>query len=191
MTDAHAALDWLQTHEADARQGWWPTLPLNTVVRHDPARALDWALELEVKAETVESVLRIWASSDPRAVSAWLQQSAYEVRRTFYRELAYSYVEVDMDEALDWLQALPEQRQRLVMAVFVDRARSVEDAERLLEHIDDPAVRNGTVGWIAGPLGSIEASREAIRWLDRVAEREELPSLYFDVFRSLGERRPR
>ena len=181
--DPYAALDWIKTRDADAQQRWQPDLLVAEAAELDPVRALDLAMELaEGQADAVDRVLETWASNDPRAASAWLRTSSHVVRGAAYALLAHSYVELDLDEALDWLQALPKERQQEAIAAFTFRKQSLDEAEQLMEHIDDPAVRTDAIAQITGQWALRGATREAIRWLDRVAEREDLPSLYFDVF---------
>lgn len=178
--DPHAAFEWVSTQQASAQSVWSVEVPLGRIAEHQPLDAMELALDLRTgRSDAVSSVLDVWARNDPRGAAAWLQQSSVQVADHVVSTIARAYVELDMDEALDWLGEQSAEDQGRALYTFAPEMQSLAQASRMLARIDDAEVRNQAIGAIAGTW---PAPREAIRWIGRTAARDDVAALQSLVF---------
>ena len=180
--DAYVALDWLSRQDALGQDGWLSTVPLRKIAEHEPVDALDLALDLpEEREEAVAAVLEVWALNDPRAAAAWLQRSLAQVDPSAISAVASSYAKEDMDDALDWLQAQPQERQENAVYSMVIAAQSLAEASRVVAALDDPEMRKQAVDSAVGYWASADPA-ETLAWIGRTAAPDEMVALQGRVF---------
>ena len=191
QADPYAAFEWMSTQETVAQDGSLYAVPLSAIAEREPAQALEWALELSKgRSQAVASVLHTWARNDPRAAAAWLQQSSVQVDPFVVSSIARQYAELDVEEAWDWLQAQPKTQQRAALHTMVPEivqgAESLAEVGRIVERIDDADIRNEAIR-VAASEWMRQDPKEAIRWVGRIAQGENLASMQRDIFRTWAE----
>ena len=183
--DPYAAFDWISGQDALGQDSWLTVAPLRKIAEHQPVEALDLALGLpKGRKQAVTAVLEVWAPIDPRAAAAWLQRSSAQVNLSAISAVAHWYAEEDMDDALDWLQAQPLERQERAVYSVVRAAESLAEASRIVDVLDDPEVRNQAFDSAVGYWASANPV-ETLAWIGRTSapdEKVELQGRVFDIW---------
>ena len=147
--DPEGAFDWAVSQPRSQDREWLIETPLQILAQTSPHRAMALVDELDddTRRNITGGILGVWSEADPPAAAAWIDaQSLFE--RDAVKAVVVNYAMVDAEAAFDWVTTLPPDAQR---STIPDLMRTVVDdsvpiARRLLDRIDDPAVRRSASG---------------------------------------------